>query len=89
MSIGMGYNVAVVATNQMVGKPDSGYGNPNKPAGGHIMGHAGTYRVQFTKGSKNRRYARVIDCSYLPDEKVPFYLTGAGVEGESGESDES
>lgn len=87
LKLSMGYNVAVVVTNQMIATPESGYGNPNKPAGGHIMGHAGTYRVLLTKGSGNRRYARVIDSSYLPDERIDFYLTGGGAE--DGETKES
>jgi len=73
-------DVAVVLTNQMVATPDAMYSNPNKPTGGHIMGHAGTIRGQLSKGSKNTRFAAVIDSPDRPYEKVRIALTEAGVE---------
>ena len=72
--------VAVIFTNQVMDKPDIMYGNPVKPIGGHIMAHASTVRVMLTKGKGPRRYAEIIDASYLPPEKVPFRITTAGIE---------
>ena len=33
------YNLAVVVTNQVISHPGVFYGNPDRPAGGHILGH--------------------------------------------------
>jgi len=73
-------DVAVVLTNQMQANPSGYFSNPNRPAGGHIMAHAATYRVQLWKGSKNTRLAAVIDSSYLPVEKIRFKITELGVQ---------
>lgn len=34
------YNIAVYVTNQVMSRPDIFFGNPDKPIGGHIVGHA-------------------------------------------------
>ena len=73
--------VAVVVTNQMITTPDGAlFGDPNKPAGGHIMAHAGTYRLRLWKSSANTRVAAVIDSSHLPEEKIRFAITEKGIE---------
>jgi len=77
-------DVAVGLTNQMQANPSGYFSNPNRPAGGHIMAHAATYRVQLWKGSKNTRLAAVIDSSYLPDEKIRFRITELGVQDVNG-----
>ncbi|MGD2200519.1 MAG: DNA repair and recombination protein RadA [Candidatus Bathyarchaeota archaeon] len=74
------FNVAVVITNQVLSTPDVMYGDPNKPTGGHVMAHACTHRVFIRKGRKNTRLARVIDSPSLPEEKIRFAITAAGIE---------
>ena len=39
------YNIAVVVTNQVHANPAQGFGDPNRPAGGHVLAHACTHRV--------------------------------------------
>ncbi len=73
------FNVAVVLTNQVLSTPDTMYGDPNKPTGGHVMAHACTHRVFLRKGRKNTRLARVIDSPSLPEEKIRFAITAAGI----------
>jgi DNA repair protein RadA len=73
------FNVSVVLTNQVLSTPDTMYGDPNKPTGGHVMAHACTHRVFLRKGRKNTRLARVIDSPSLPEEKIRFAITAAGV----------
>ena len=73
------FNVAVVITNQVQATPDTMYGDPNKPTGGHVMAHACTHRVFLRKGRQNTRLARVIDSHSLPEEKIRFAITAAGV----------
>lgn len=75
------FNLAVVLTNQVQAKPDTNYGDPNKPTGGHVMAHACTHRVYLRKGKENTRIAQVIDSPYLPEEKARFAVEAAGVIG--------
>jgi DNA repair protein RadA len=72
------HNVAVVITNQVQATPDTMYGDPNKPTGGHVMAHSCTHRVFLRKGRQNTRLARVIDSPSLPEEKIRFAITAAG-----------
>lgn len=78
------FNLAVVLTNQVQAKPDTAYGDPNKPAGGHVMAHACTHRVYLRKGRANTRLIQVIDSPYLPEEKIRIAITEAGVCEEDG-----
>ncbi len=73
-------NIAVVVTNQVQATPNVNYGDPNKPTGGHVMGHACTHRVYLRKGKANTRLARVIDSPSLPEVRVRFAITEKGVE---------
>ena len=73
------FNLAVVLTNQVQAKPDTSYGDPNRPAGGHVMAHACTHRVYLRKGRQNTRLVQVIDSPYLPEEKIRIAVTEAGI----------
>ncbi|MFC1802569.1 DNA repair and recombination protein RadA [Thermoproteota archaeon] len=73
------FNLAVVLTNQVQAKPDTAYGDPNRPAGGHVMAHACTHRVYLRKGRANTRLIQVIDSPYLPEEKIRIAVTEAGI----------
>jgi len=75
------FNLAVVLTNQVQAKPDTSYGDPNRPTGGHVMAHACTHRIYLRKGKENTRIAQVIDSPYLPEEKARFAVDAAGVIG--------
>ena len=79
MRVAEAFNVSVVLTNQVLSTPDTMYGDPNKPTGGHVMAHACTHRVFLRKGKKNTRLARVIDSPYLPEERIRFAISEAGV----------
>ena len=76
--------VAVVLTNQVQAIVTGTYGDPNQPAGGHVMAHACTIRCRFWKGRANTRLVSVIDSSYLPEEKVRVAITEAGITDEDG-----
>ncbi len=43
------YNVAVFITNQVQARPDAFFGSPTKAIGGHVLGHASTYRIWLKK----------------------------------------
>lgn len=74
------FNLVVLVTNQAQANPTQ-WGNPNRPAGGHIMGHGPAHRLWLRKGRVNLRIAKMIDSSYLPEGEAPFYITAGGISG--------
>jgi DNA repair protein RadA len=74
------FNIPVVVTNQVQANPAQFFGDPNKPAGGHVMAHACTHRVFLRKGSAGTRIAKVIDSPYLPENSTRFRITEKGIE---------
>jgi DNA repair protein RadA len=73
------YAVAVIATNQIQSSPDSLFGDPFRPTGGHVVAHTSTYRVYLKRSGKNR-IARMVDSPYHPEREVLFTLSESGVE---------
>jgi DNA repair protein RadA len=74
------YNMAVVVTNQVQANPAQFFGDPNKPAGGHVMAHACTHRIYLRKGKGGSRLAKIIDSPYLPESSAYFIITEKGIE---------
>ncbi len=72
------YNVAVIITNQVQSTPDTFFGDPTKPAGGNIIGHASTYRIYLRKAGKERK-AIMIDSPYHPYGDTNFMVTEGGI----------
>ena len=72
------YNVATIATNQVMASPDTFFGDPTRPVGGNVVAHTSTYRVYFKKSGK-KRIARMVDSPHHPEQEVLFILTEAGV----------
>jgi DNA repair protein RadA len=73
------YNVAVMVTNQVQSTPDTFFGDPTKPAGGNVIGHASTYRIYLRKAG-NDRIAKMIDSPYHPYSDVRFTVNEKGVD---------
>jgi DNA repair protein RadA len=73
-------NLAVVVTNQVQANPQAFFGDPTRPAGGHIMAHASTHRIMLRKASGGLRCAKVIDSPYLPESETFFQITEKGLE---------
>ena len=72
------YNIATIATNQVMASPDTFFGDPTRPVGGNVVAHTSTYRVYFKKSGK-KRIARMVDSPHHPEQEVLFILTEAGV----------
>jgi len=72
-------NAAIAVTNQVSAKPDAFFGDPTRPVGGHIVGHASTYRVYLRKSKGTRRIARLIDSPDRPEAEVVINVTEEGV----------
>ncbi len=74
------FNLPVIVTNQVQANPAQFFGDPNKPAGGHVMAHACTHRVYLRRGRQGTRLAKVIDSPYLPENSTRFKITEKGIE---------
>jgi DNA repair protein RadA len=79
------YNIAVVVTNQVQAAPDSFFGDPTRPTGGHVVAHTSTYRIYLRKAAKNR-IARMVDSPYHPERDAVFMLDEKGVDDPSEET---
>ncbi len=73
------YNVAVIVTNQVQSTPDTFFGDPTKPAGGNVIGHASTYRIYLRKAG-NDRIAKIIDSPYHPYDDIRFTVNEKGID---------
>ena len=72
------YKTTVLYTNQVQTDPSVMFGDPVKPIGGNVVGHAATYRLYFKKSGK-KRIARMVDSPHHPEQEVIFTLGEAGV----------
>jgi len=72
-------NALVLVTNQVMSKPDSMWGDPTRAIGGHIVGHASTFRLYLRKSKGGRRIARLIDSPNLPEGEAVFTVTSEGL----------
>jgi DNA repair protein RadA len=78
--IAQALNLAVVVTNQVQANPQAFFGDPTRPAGGHIMAHASTHRIMLRKAAGGLRAAKVIDSPFLPESETFFQITEKGIE---------
>lgn len=73
------YNAAVFVTNQVQARPDAFFGSPTKAIGGHVLGHAATYRIWLKKGLAGKRIARLVDSPHLPEGEAVFKIVTEGI----------
>jgi DNA repair protein RadA len=73
------HKAAVAVTNQVAAKPDAFFGDPTRAIGGHILGHASTFRLYLRKSKGNRRIARLIDSPNLPEGEAVITIVEDGV----------
>jgi DNA repair protein RadA len=72
-------NAAIYVTNQVMARPDILFGDPTSAIGGHIVGHAATYRLYLRKSRKDSRIARLIDSPNLPTGEAIFLVKKEGI----------
>ena len=63
------FNVAVLYTNQVMSNPDGGMtfvADPKKAAGGHVLAHASTTRLELKKGRGDTRICKGAPLPCLP-----------------------
>jgi DNA repair protein RadA len=73
------HNICVYVTNQVMAKPDQFFGDPTASIGGHIVGHASTFRIYLRKGKKGSRVAKLIDAPNLADGECCFEVQEKGL----------
>jgi DNA repair protein RadA len=72
-------NAVIAVTNQVPAKPDAFFGDPTRPIGGHIVGHAATYRLYLRKSKGGKRIARLIDSPNLPEAEAVISVGEDGI----------
>ena len=72
------FNAVVIVTNQVQSNPAVFFGDPTRPIGGNIVGHASKFRVYLRKSKGGKRVAKLVDSPNLPDGEaaVSVELTG-------------
>ncbi len=73
------HNICVYVTNQVMARPDQFFGDPTASIGGHVVGHASTFRIYLRKGKKGTRVAKLIDAPNMPDGEVCFEVLETGL----------
>jgi DNA repair protein RadA len=76
------HDAAVVVTNQVQSNPDSFFGDPIKPIGGNILGHASTFRIYLRQSKGDKRVVRLVDAPNLADGEAVMRVTGDGLKPE-------
>jgi DNA repair protein RadA len=79
MKLAEQHNLVVYVTNQVMANPAQMFGDPTTAIGGHIVGHASTYRIYLRRGKKDSRVAKLIDSPDLPDNETVFFVTDKGI----------
>ena len=79
MKIAETHNLAVYVTNQVMANPAQMFGDPTTAIGGHIVGHASTYRLYLRRGKKGSRVAKLVDSPNLPEAEAAFYIDETGL----------
>ncbi|AEF95564.1 DNA repair and recombination protein RadA [Methanotorris igneus] len=73
------YNCVVIVTNQVAARPDAFFGSSEQAIGGHIVGHAATFRIFLRKAKGDKRVAKLYDSPHLPDAEAMFRITEKGI----------
>ena len=73
------HNAVVFVTNQVMSKPDTFFGDPTRPIGGHNVGHTATFRLYMRKSKGDKRIARLVDSPNLPEGEAVLSVTKDGI----------
>jgi len=73
------YNAVVYLTNQVQSNPAQFFGDPTKPVGGNIVGHASTVRCYIRKSKGNKRVVKLVDAPHLADGEEVVLVTTSGI----------
>lgn len=73
------HNAVVLVTNQVQSNPAVFFGDPTKPVGGNIVGHASKFRVYLRKSKGGKRVGKLVDSPSLPDGEAAFQVDETGL----------
>jgi DNA repair protein RadA len=73
------HNAVVLVTNQVQSNPAVFFGDPTKPIGGHIVGHASKFRIYLRKSKGGKRIAKLVDSPNLPEGEAAFIVEESGL----------
>lgn len=73
------HNAVVLVTNQVQSNPAVFFGDPTRPVGGNIVGHASKFRIYLRKSKGGKRVAKLVDAPDLPEGEAPFMVEEAGL----------
>ena len=73
------FKCTVIFTNQVQSDPSTMFGDPIKPIGGNVVGHASTHRIYFKKSGK-KRIARMVDSPEHEQKDASYTLTIKGID---------
>jgi DNA repair protein RadA len=80
------FNAVAAVTNQVLSSPDSYFGDPIRPIGGHIVAHTSHTRIYLRKATRGVvRIARLVSSPYLPEGECVFRITENGIEDVKGD----
>ena len=82
LRIGSLQNAAILVMNQVQSNPDSYFGDPTKPVGGNILGHASNVRIYLKNSKGTKRIVRLVDAPNLPDGEAVMRVEGGGLKPE-------
>jgi DNA repair protein RadA len=73
------HNAVVLVTNQVQSNPAVFFGDPTRPVGGNIVGHASKFRIYLRKSKGGKRVGKLVDAPDLPEGEAPFMVEEAGL----------
>lgn len=73
------FNAVVIVTNQVQSNPAVFFGDPTKPTGGNIVGHASKFRIYLRKSKGGKRVAKLVDSPDQPEGEAAFAVEMAGL----------
>ncbi|TQQ81181.1 DNA repair and recombination protein RadA [Halonotius terrestris] len=82
LRLGSLHNAAILVMNQVQSNPDSYFGDPTKPVGGNILGHASTVRIYLKNSKGTKRVVRLVDAPNLADGEAVLRVEGGGLKPE-------
>ncbi|MDT8357667.1 MAG: DNA repair and recombination protein RadA [Methanomicrobiaceae archaeon] len=74
------HNAVVLVTNQVQSNPAVFFGDPTKPIGGNIVGHASKFRLYLRKSKGGKRIAKLVDSPNLPEGEAAFIVEESGLQ---------
>ena len=79
LGLGTLHNAAILVMNQVQSNPDSYFGDPTKPVGGNILGHASMIRIYLKNSKGTKRIVRLVDAPNLADGEAIMRVEGGGL----------